>query len=384
MTVTVASPDVVVIGGGCIGASIAYHLVMRGVRRVLVLERDSLGSGSTSRNAGGIRQQFSTEINVQLSQRSLPRFEHFADEFGIDIQFHQVGYLFLITEDRDVAPFERSLALQTRLGVPVQRLDRSGVREVFPELVCDDLRFATFCAKDGYADPSSILNGFVSRARAGGAMFRTAAAVTAIDVEHGRVTGVRIGDERIACGTVVNAAGAWAGEVGRLVGIDLPITPLRRQMFVTESAPGLTRPIPLTIEFSTGFYMHRESGGVLMGMPDPSDAPGYREDVNWSFVPMVVERALARVPQLAQTGIRTGIAGLYEDTPDKHPILGTVDDVEGFIVAAGFSGHGLQHAPATGDLIAELFTNERLSLDISSLRFGRFASGEPVREHNVV
>src|ERR1700687_5180974 len=214
MTVPVASPDVVVIGGGCIGASIAYHLVMRGVRRVLVLERDSLGSGSTSRNAGGIRQQFSTEINVQLSQRSLPRFEHFADEFGIDIQFHQVGYLFLITEDRDVAPFERSLALQTRLGVPVQRLDRSGVREVFPELVCDDLRFATFCAKDGYADPSSILNGFVSRARAGGAMFRTAAAVTAIDVEHGRGTGVRIGDARIACGTVVNAAGAWGGEGG--------------------------------------------------------------------------------------------------------------------------------------------------------------------------
>ena len=378
------APDVVIVGGGVIGASIAYHLVQRGMKSVLVLERESLGSGSTSRNAGGIRLQFSTEINVRLSQRSLPRLERFADEFGVDIQLQQVGYLFLITEERDVAPFERSLELWSRLEVPASRLDRRQVHAIFPELVIEDVRFATFCPKDGHADPTSILNGFVSRARAGGAVFRQDAAVTGIEVEAGQVRAVRLDGERIPCATVVNAAGAWAAEVGRMAGVAVPVRPLRRQMFVTAPLPQLTHPIPLTVEFATSLYMHRESGGVLLGMADPNDEPGYVDSVNWEFMPTVLERGLARLPLLEHASVRAAFAGLYEDTPDKHPILGSVDGVEGLVMAAGFSGHGVMHSPAAGELVAELITDGRTSLDIEPLRLARFESGALVPEHNVI
>ncbi len=376
--------DVVIVGGGVIGASVAYHLTARGVRNVLVLERDVLGSGSTSKNAGGLRYQFSSEINVRLSQRSIPRFERFADEFGVDIQFHQVGYLFLITEKSDALEFERSLALWQRLGVPARRVERSDVASIFPELVTDDVLFATFGPKDGHADPTSILHGFVSRARAAGARFREQAEVTGIEVEAGRVRGVRVGDERIPCDVVVDAAGPWAKAIGGMAGVDLPIRPLRRQIFLTDEIPALDHPIPLTVEMASTLYFHRESGGLLMGMVDPNDAPGYLDSVNWEFLPTLVERALARVPLLERAGVRTGWAGFYEDTPDKHPILGTVDEVEGFVVAGGFSGHGLMHSPAAGELIAELIADGRTSLDISALGLARFRSGVPAREVNVI
>lgn len=245
--------DVVIIGGGIVGASIAYHLATRGVRDVLVLERDQLGSGSTGRNAGGVRLQFSTEINVRLSLHSLPRIEHFEEEMGVDPHLRQVGYLFLITEERDVAPFEASLAMWKRLGVPAQRLDAAGVHDVFPELRVDDLRFATLCMRDGYCDPTSLLNGYVARAREKGASFREHEPAIGITREGGRVTAVRTAKGDIACATVVNAAGAWGAEVGQLAGIDLPIRPLRRQIFVTDPVPGLDRDFPLTVEFATSF-----------------------------------------------------------------------------------------------------------------------------------
>ena len=376
--------DVVIVGGGVIGASIAYHLTKRGARDVLVLERDTLGSGSTSKNAGGIRQQFSSEINVRLSQRSVPRYERFADEFGIDIQFQQVGYLFLITESGDVAPFQRSLALWQRLGVPARRVERDEIRAIFPELTVDDVLFGTFCQKDGHADPTSIINGFATRARAGGARFREHAEVTGLDVERGRIAAVRVRDERIPCDTVIDAAGAWAPKLAAMIGIELPIRPLRRQIFVTDSAPGLDHPIPLTVEFASTLYMHRESGGILMGMADPNDEPAYRETLNWEFLATIVERAVARLPLLERTSVRSGWAGLYEDTPDKHPILGRAADVEGFVVAAGFSGHGLMHAPAAGELVAEIVCGAPPSLDTAPLRLERFREGEPVIEHNVI
>ena len=384
-TNTIATvPDVVIVGGGVIGASIAYHLARGGIRDVLVLERDVLGSGSTSKNAGGIRMQFSTEINVRLSQRSVPRFERFADEMGIDPQFRQVGYLFLITEERDVGPFERSLALWARLGVPARRVERDGIGSIFPEVVADDVLFATFCPKDGHADPTSILNGYVAGARSLGVTFRERAEVTGIECTRGRVAGIRVGDERIGCGTVVDAAGPWAAQVGAMVGIDLPIRPLRRHIFVTGPVPGLEREFPLTIEFATTLYMHRGSGGVLLGMADPSDAAGFRDGVNWDFLPQVVERALARLPLLERAGVRTGWAGFYEDTPDKHPILGGVDEVDGFLVAAGFSGHGVMHAPATGEVMAEIVAGRPTSIDVAPLGLARFRTGQLVREHHVV
>lgn len=376
--------DVVIVGGGIIGASIAYHLTTKGVRDILVLERDRLGSGSTGKNAGGIRLQFSSEINVKLSQRSLPHIERFADEIGTDPQFHQVGYLFLITDDRDVTAFERSLEMWSRLGVPARRVSADEAKALCKHARTNDVRFGTFCAKDGYADPSSMLNGYVARARDAGVTFAENAAVTAVSCTNGRVTSVRTKDDEVAAATVVNAAGPWAGQVATLAGVDLPIKPLRRHIFVTETVPGLDEDFPLTIEFATGLYAHRESGGVLLGMADPNEKPGFDDTVNPDFMPAVVERALARFPILERTSIKTGWAGLYEDTPDKHPILGKVDGIEGFINAAGFSGHGIMHAPATGALIAELIVDGRTSLDIAALNASRFHNGHLVPEHNVI
>ena len=378
------SADVVIVGGGVIGASIAYQLSLRGAGRVIVLERDRLGSGSTGKNAGGIRLQFSTEVNVRLSQRALPRLEAFKDEMGVDPQFHQVGYLFLITAERDVAPFERSLALWQKLGVPATRLTAAEAHALFPEVRVDDVRFATFCAKDGYADPHSILQGYVARARERGVEFREGAEVTGIELEGGRVAAVRAAGDRIACPTVIDAAGAWGARIGAMVGLNLPIAPLRRHIFVTAPVPGLDHEFPLTIEFATGLYFHRESGGVLLGMADPADGPGYDDSVNWDFLPTVVERALERLPVLERATVKTGWAGFYEDTPDKHPILGPIDEVPGFIGAAGFSGHGLMHAPAAGEVIAQVVCGEPTSVDITALRFERFAKGALVAEHNVV
>ena len=376
--------EVVIVGGGVLGASIAYHLAMKGQRDIVVLERDRLGAGSTSRNAGGVRLQFSTEINVRLSQRSMPRLESFASEMGVDPEFHQVGYLFLITSDRDVAAFERSLALWSGLGVPARRLQRDDVRAMFPELRVDDVRFATFCSKDGYLDPSSLLHGYVARARDKGVRFAEGRAVTSITRAGDRVTAVGTSGGEIATETVIDAAGPWAGEVAKLAGVDLPITPLRRQIFVTDPIEGLDRDLPLTIEMATSFYFHRESGGVLMGMADPSDKPGFDDSVNWDFLPAIVERALDRVPALENAMVKTGWAGFYEDTPDKHPILGRVASVRGFVSAAGFSGHGLMHAPAAGEAIAELLCDGRTTLDISALSLDRFARGDLIREHNVI
>ena len=376
--------QIVIVGGGVVGASIAYHLTTKGVTDVVVLERETLGSGSTSRNAGGIRLQFSTEINVRLSQRSIPMIERFRDETGVDPDLHQVGYLFLITNDRDAAAFEGSLALWQRLGVPAQRLDRDGARAVFPELRVDDIRFATFCAKDGYCDPTSLLHGYVGRARERGVAFAEGEAVTAIAHQGGRVTTVRTPKREIACETVIDAAGPWAAQVAALAGVELPITPLRRQIFVTDPLPGLDHDFPLTVEMATGFYFHRESGGVLMGMADPADAPGFDDSVNWDFLPTIVERALDRMPALEKANVKTGWAGFYEDTPDKHPILGRVEGLEGFVCAAGFSGHGLMHAPAAGEAIAELIADGRTTLDISRLAHSRYARGDLVREHNVI
>ena len=379
-----AARDVVIVGGGVIGASIAYHLTTRGIASVTVLERDTLGSGSTSKNAGGIRQQFSSEINARLSQMSVPRFERFEAEMGIDIAFQQVGYLFLITDERDVPAFQRSLALWERLGVPARRVERDEIRSIFPELAIDDVLFATFCPQDGHADPNSILSGYVSRARERGVTFREHARVTGIDAGGGRIRSVTVGDERIPCDVVVNAAGAWGSEIGRLVGAELPIRPLRRHIFITRDAVGLDHAIPLTIEFATTLYMHRESGGILLGMADPEDAPSYDDSVNWEFLPTVVERAMARLPALERTSVRSGWAGLYEDTPDKHPIIGCIDGIDGFVVAAGFSGHGLMHAPAVGEIVADLIAGRPPALDVTPLRLTRFAEGEPAKEHNVI
>lgn len=377
--------DVVIIGGGAVGASIAYHLAQKGCRDVVVVERYLLGSGSTGKSVGGIRQQFSTEINIRLSQESVKFFERFQEETGVDPEFHRVGYLFLATTPAEMEAFSRNVSLQRRLGVPMEVLTPEQAREMVPALNISDVLGATYGPADGYAGVHEVTQGFARRARQLGVRIYEGREVTGIGVNGGRVQAVETAQGPIATPIVVNAAGAWSGQVARMVGLDLPVQPYRRMVFVTEPFPAIPSPIPLTIEFRRGLYFRHEGPGILMGMADPDEPSSFNTEVNWDFLPRLVQAAVERMPILEAARIKTGWAGLYEVTPDAHPILGPVPALQGFIVATGFSGHGFMHSPATGKLIAELIVDGRATtIDISPLGYERFARGELVRESRVV
>ncbi len=377
--------SVVIVGGGVMGVSTAYHLARRGVRDVVLLERDTfLGHGATGRCAGGVRYQFATEINIRLSLASLPMIERFEDETGISPQYRPIGYLFVLTRPQDVEAFRRNVALQHRLGVSTEWLDGDEVRRRLPFMRFDDALAGTFHAKDGLADPHSIVQGYARRARDLGARIVTDAPVTGIVVQGGRVRAVETPRGRIATPVVVNAAGPWAGEVARLAGVDLPITPVRRQWLTTTPLPELPRDFPFVIDFAQALYFHPEGEGVLTGMSNPNEKPGFNQQVDpeWELVHM--EAAMQRLPLLERAGVMSRVAGLYENTPDAHPIFGPTE-VEGFHVVAGFSGHGFMHGPVAGLLMAEILLDGRAhTVDVSMLDAARFREGRLIREYNVV
>lgn len=382
------SAEVVIIGGGVIGLSIAYHLAARGMRDIVVLEKENMaGTGSTGRCAGGFRHQFSTEVNIRLSQLSVSKLEHFAEEMDQLIDFHQDGYLFLLKEAQDVEVFRQNLLLQRRLGVPVEFLATSDIARILPnvEVTLDDIRAATYCGKDGVSDPAGVTEGYRKNAARLGVMIYTDQEVTGIDVKDGCVCGVQTKTGSISARTVVNAAGPYAGVIGKMAGVDVPVVPLRRFIWTTKpfaKAPGRWT---LVVDFSTGFYFHRESGGVLFGMGNRDEAPTFDLGVDWNFFDKVMDTAIYRFPPIADAAIKNAWAGSYETSPDAHPILGRVPGLEGFILANGFSGHGFQHAPGIGQLIAEEIMDRKAhTIDISGLSIERFRTGKTEIELNVV
>jgi sarcosine oxidase subunit beta len=374
-----------VIGGGVMGASCAYHLVRAGVSDVVLLERESsFGTGATGRCAGGVRYQFATEVNVRLSQASLPRFESFREETGLDCSYRKCGYLMVLTRPEDLEPFRRSLALQNRLGVDTVWMTGDEVRRRLPDMRWTDAQAATFHAGDGLVDPNSVVMGYVQRGRQLGLKALTDQAVTGIEVHQGRIQAVLTASGRIACGGVIDAAGPWAAVVGSMAGVDVPITPVRRQMVTTTPLPALPRDFPFVIDFAQSLYFHREGDGVLTGMSNPDEAPGFDQTLDRQWEARALEAAAGRLPMLEGAGRLSGWAGLYEVTPDAHPIFG-VTPVEGFWVVAGFSGHGFMHGPVAGLLMSERITQGRfLTVDVAALDLARFAEGRLVREYNVV
>ncbi len=380
-----ATADIVIIGGGVMGASIAYHLAQRGQKHVLLLERDEFfGQGATGRCAGGVRYQFATEVNIRLSQASLPMLERFEDEIGQAIDYRQIGYLFLLTNEADVARFERNVALQRRLGAPTEWLNGDEIRRRLPQMRLDDVLAGTFCAKDGLVDPNGVVMGYIGAARRLGAQAVTEAAVTGIEVTAGRVTAVHTTAGTISTPLVINAAGPWAAQIGAMAGVDIPITPIRRQMLTTTSLPQIPADFPFVIDFAQSLYFHREGEGVLTGMSNPDEPPGFdqRVDPDWELV--ALEKAIERLPLLEKAGLIAHWAGLYEMTPDAHPIYGRTP-VDGFLVCAGFSGHGFMHGPVSGLLMAEIALDGRAqTVDVSLLDYGRFAQNRLIHEYNVV
>ncbi len=370
--------DVVIIGAGIVGTSIACHLAMMGRPNVAVLEREpAAGMGSTAKAAGGIRAQFSSEINIELSKLSIDRFERFPKEMGVEAVFHQVGYLWMATKPEEMRLFERNAELQRRHGLRIDLLDRAGVARKAPYVRTDDLLGGVFHARDGYASPADYVMGYHKKARELGVSFFFDQEVAGRDGTTVRTATGSFRGER-----VVIAAGAYSGKLGERLGFDLPVQPVRRQVFVTEPLPELPHPIPMTVDATSGVYMHSESGGVLVGKADVNEPPGFDETVSDEFVGKMAELALHRTPALERATIRTAWGGLYEVTPDHHPILGEIG--EGWWAAAGFSGHGVMHAPATGLILAELLVTGRSSLDVSCLRLSRFREGKPILETNVI
>jgi sarcosine oxidase subunit beta len=377
---------VVVIGGGVMGASTAYHLARRGCTDVVLLEKQEFfGMGATGRCAGGIRYQFSTAINIRLSLLSLPMLDRFEEELGQPIGIRRDGYLFILTDERDVEAFRRNVALQHSLGVPTEWLSGDEVRRRVPQLAADDVLAGAFHGGDGLADPNSVVMGYINAAKRLGVRCFTETPVTAIATAGGKVVGVQTGRGPIACAAVVNAAGPWAAPVSATAGIDLPIVPLRRQIMTTTPLPEVAPDFPFVLDFARSLYFHREGEGILTGQSNPYERPGFDESVDPDWELTHMEAAVARLPLLARAGRQSHWAGLYEVTPDAHPILGGVPQLGGYYIVAGFSGHGFMHGPGAGLLLSEIILDGAAStLDISTLAYTRFAEGRLIREYNVV
>ena len=376
--------SVVVVGGGVVGLATAYELARAGVRDVVLLDRDALGAGSTCRAAGGVRAMFSDPVNITLGARSLETFRDFPARFGQDVDFAQVGYLFLLSTPAEVEDFTAAVALQNDLGVPSRVVDVAEARRLSPLVAPDGLLAAAYSPTDGHCTPESVVLGYAAAARRAGAVLLPHCAATGIDVDGGRVTAVHTDAGTIRTGTVVCAAGAWSAEVGAWAGVDLPVTPLRRQVLVTEPVPGLDPHTPFTIDFDTSFYFHREGQGLLMGMSDPDETPGFRLTRSDAWLPRLGAAIERRAPALAGVGVASGWAGLYEMTPDHNALIGRAEDVGGFLYATGFSGHGFLMGPAVGEVVRDLYLGRRPLVDVSGLDAARFAGAGARPELNVV
>jgi len=381
--------DVVIIGGGIMGLSTAYHLTRCGCKNVVLLEReDNLGSQTTSCCAGGARHQFSTQINIQLSLLSIQMLKTFEEDPGYPIDSHWCGYTFILTQEDDIEAFEHAVDLQRSLGVETQWLTADALREQFPMMHLEDVVAGTFYAHDGLADPGAVVNGYATAARRQGAMLVTGLPVTDIVTQGGRVCRVATPQGQIATSVVVNAAGPWAAQVGQMVNTVIPIKPVRQQLLVTTPLPEIPADFPVVIFPARGLGFHREGNGLLTGMTrsiEDATSTDFTQQVDGKWEAMHCEVAIKRLPCLQRAGVVSHWAGLYEVTPDLHPILGRVPPVEGFYCITGFSGHGFMHASISGLLLSEEILDGRAhTLDINPLRIDRFQQQQILAEHYIV
>ena len=377
--------DVVILGGGVMGTSTAYHLVKRGQTNILLLERESFfGTGATGRCAGGIRHQFNTEVNIRLSQKSLAMIDTLEEETGQSAMVRKCGYLFVLTDEKDVPVFQKTLKLQNSLGIKTEWLSGDEVSRLAEPCFFPDAIGGTFNPDDGLADPNSIVMGYIKAARRQGAVCLTDCTVTDFELENNKVRKVRTSLGSVETETVVNACGPWSTFLGNVIDLEIPVSPLRRQWFVTEKVPELPAEFPFVIDFSQSLYFHREASGLLSGMSNPNQKFGTDQSIDQDWEIRHIKEALARLPLLENSGIKARQAGLYELTPDAHPIIGSTP-VDGFYLLTGFSGHGFMQGPICGKLMAEILIDGKASsVDISMLNYKRFEENRLIQEYNVV
>jgi sarcosine oxidase subunit beta len=381
----VATVDVVIVGAGIMGCAVAHQLAERGMRNIVVFERDQIGRGATADAAGGIRQQFSTETNIRLATHSVRVWETFKERFDQDISLRQQGYLFLLKDPADEPVFRANLALQQRLGVPARWVSPDDIRALNPHVVLDGVYGGTFCPEDGWCDTYAATIGYARAAQRLGVSIREESPVIDILIENDTVVGVETPDGEVATKLVILCSGPQTRQVSELAGLNIPVDPYRRMSWITEPFDALPPTLPMTIDFSSGLYAHPESDGFLFGMANRDEPSSFEKSVDEDWMATTVEALVEMVPAFEEASVLNGWAGFYEVTPDDNPVLGFVDQVEGLAVAAGFSGHGFMQGPAIGACMAELILDgQAKTVDISAFRPSRFDEGMLLQEHNVI
>jgi sarcosine oxidase subunit beta len=381
--------EVVIIGGGIVGSSIAYHLTSAGCRDVLVIERETAqGKGSTGKSMGGVRAQFSTPVNIQMSLYSIPFYASFDERLGYPAGYRPQGYLFCATNDKHLAYLQTNYQKQVAMGLKdVRLISAEEIRDRFPQLRSDDIVGGSFCSTDGFVDPYSGMIGFMTWAADHGAKLWKNTQVTGIQRDAQGAAAVETSIGLVSTRKVVNAAGAWAKQVAEMAGVDLPVEPLRRMLVPTEPFDQFPHSAPMIIDMSNGFHFRPEALGFLLAWNDPEETSGYKTDFDPAFIEKILTRAADRVPVFENLAVnpKRAWAGLYEMTPDHHPILGEAPDAPGFFLANGFSGHGVMHAPATGKILSDLIlTGKTDVIDASLLDLSRFAEGRTIHETAVL
>ena len=381
--------DVVIIGGGIVGSSIAYHLTAAGCSNILVLERESAqGKGSTGKSMGGVRAQFSTPVNIQMSLYSIPFYASFEERLGHPSGYRPQGYLFCATNERQLAHLRANYEKQAALGLKdVGLISADEIRSQFPQLRADDIVGGSYCSSDGFVDPYSAMIGMMTWATEHGAQLAKKVQATAIARDKRGVSAVETTKGIVSTRTVVNCAGPWAASVAQMAGVELPVEPLRRMLVPTEPFDRFPHNAPMIVDMSNGFHFRPEGMGFLMAWNDPDETPGFKTDFEPAFIEKILTRAASRVPIFESVAVnpKRAWAGLYEMTPDHHPILGPVPALEGFFLANGFSGHGVMHAPATGRILSDLILTGKTGLvETSWLAFSRFTEGRMIEETAVL
>jgi sarcosine oxidase subunit beta len=376
--------DVIIIGGGVMGCSIAYHLAASGVQAVVVERLSQVGAGSTGLCSGGVRHQFSHPLNVELSIASIRKLLTFEEEFNQAIDLHQDGYLFLLTTEELVDTYTSSVAMQQHLGVDSRMLTPQEIADLTPSLNMEGIRAGAYCPDDGVIDPHGVTEGYARRARKLGTEIKLDSEVISVGTTGNRIESVTTTDGAIFAPIVVNAAGPWSAAIGEMAGVRVPVQPYPRYVWVTRDFEHRPQRWTMVIDAETTFYFHREGEGVLMGMGDPAEQPSFNDEVDWAFLEKLTATGVARYPALAEASILSAWAGLYEVTPDHNALLGPTPELEGFFLATGFSGHGFMHGPIIGEIIADLIVGRQPSIDISAFRPDRFSDESEATEVNVV
>ncbi|MGA9877668.1 MAG: FAD-dependent oxidoreductase [Candidatus Sulfotelmatobacter sp.] len=381
--------DVVIVGGGIVGSSIAYHLTESGCSKILVIERESAqGKGSTGKSMGGVRAQFSTPVSIQMSLYSIPFYANFEEHLGYPCDYRPQGYLFCATTAQQMAYLRTNYAQQLKMGLKNVRLMQGDeIGSMFPQLRADDIVGGSFCSTDGFVDPYSAMTGFMTCAADRGATLWKNTVVTGFTRDANGIVSVETTRGPVAARKVVNCAGAWAAGVARLAGVDLPVEPLRRMLVPSEPFDEFPHTAPMIVDMSNGFHFRPEARGFLLAWNDPEETSSFKTDFDPAFVEKILTRAADRVPCFANLPVnpKRAWAGLYEMTPDHHPILGEAPGVRGFFLANGFSGHGVMHAPATGKVLSDLILTGKTELiDASLLSLARFAEGRLIHETAVL